>query len=762
MINIDIGYIHELDKLPRNEKVYKAALYYASMGELVVPQIGKAPQVKEADASGDPATIHRWFGPGGAYEGKNIGLVLQKCRALDLDRHGDKDGVKYINTPLDQIACPREATPGNGYHLIISNMNLKGKPDHGVDIRSRITTYPSEVDGVEYRWEVGGEPGKLNGSISLRLGGGVISSGGPGDAFSSKFDPLAPSSYINFHLEYIDPDCDYDTWLRIGMAIHANDTGDDSLGIWTNWSQRGSKFKDGECESKWATFSLDRLRPISLRWLIAEAKKNGCPPHEHDAIYYQSPGPTIRDLNEKYGLYNNKGKPYVVSTNERGEACFSSPGDLETILANRPVIINGKPVSAAKVWLASHERREVYDIGMWMPGDEPTNSLNTWTGLAISAVKCEDEEIQEWLDFCVQDICRGNRKYAEYLWDLLAKKIQQPLTLMGIALVISGGEGTGKGLLTGTIGSIIGPNHAKSVSSRDSLVGTFAGDVIANAIYVEAHEASWSGNHTESNRLKALMSETRLDWNGKFKPQWSQPNSMLIAITTNEAWAAPAGIDSRRFFVLKTSDKRPMDMEYWKKMAGLIGVNRATKRPNNPEYLGKIRHWLENRKIKSDLNRAMETEWLTQQRKETAIDSRDDLLLSWVRITFCVESAFGFNRPGGTPIPKVTVLEDDGQYVRTNNIATDYRDFVNKNARNRRAAYDDGTLYEMLDALGLKKKKVRKHRVMEMGKLLENSFSDTKISVLFVPPPDEIETNITKKFPLFAEGDTDEEDDGHS
>ncbi len=53
-------------------------------------------------------------------------------------------------------------------------------------------------------------------------------------------------------LSALDPDCDYDTWLRVGMALHA--AGAD----WTDWDSwsRGSssKYHAGHCERKWKTF----------------------------------------------------------------------------------------------------------------------------------------------------------------------------------------------------------------------------------------------------------------------------------------------------------------------------------------------------------------------------------------------------------------------------------------------------------------------------------------------------------------------------
>ena len=47
---------------------------------------------------------------------------------------------------------------------------------------------------------------------------------------------------------------DYDTWLKIGMALHS--AGDDSLlQDWIRWSAISGKFEPGICEAKWKTFN---------------------------------------------------------------------------------------------------------------------------------------------------------------------------------------------------------------------------------------------------------------------------------------------------------------------------------------------------------------------------------------------------------------------------------------------------------------------------------------------------------------------------
>ena len=53
-------------------------------------------------------------------------------------------------------------------------------------------------------------------------------------------------------LQYLNPaDLDYDSWLRIGMALKHEGY---PVEVWENWSKGEVRYHPGECEKKWATF----------------------------------------------------------------------------------------------------------------------------------------------------------------------------------------------------------------------------------------------------------------------------------------------------------------------------------------------------------------------------------------------------------------------------------------------------------------------------------------------------------------------------
>jgi hypothetical protein len=60
---------------------------------------------------------------------------------------------------------------------------------------------------------------------------------------------------IRAALRHLDPDCDYQDWLNIGMAIHhACNGGQAGFDAWDHWSAGGSLYRCGETAYRWNTF----------------------------------------------------------------------------------------------------------------------------------------------------------------------------------------------------------------------------------------------------------------------------------------------------------------------------------------------------------------------------------------------------------------------------------------------------------------------------------------------------------------------------
>lgn len=73
----------------------------------------------------------------------------------------------------------------------------------------------------------------------------------------------------------MDPDGDYDSWLKVGQVLHFEfDAADAGLEIWREWSRKSSGKYPGDhaLDAKWASFGRYRGSPLTGRWLLKHAK----------------------------------------------------------------------------------------------------------------------------------------------------------------------------------------------------------------------------------------------------------------------------------------------------------------------------------------------------------------------------------------------------------------------------------------------------------------------------------------------------------
>jgi RecA-family ATPase len=71
-------------------------------------------------------------------------------------------------------------------------------------------------------------------------------------------------------LSYLDPDMPYDQWLKTGMSLQGG-LGKAGRALWLAWSAQGQKYKPGEPEEKWDSFTRSGVGLGSLFHMAHEA-----------------------------------------------------------------------------------------------------------------------------------------------------------------------------------------------------------------------------------------------------------------------------------------------------------------------------------------------------------------------------------------------------------------------------------------------------------------------------------------------------------
>jgi hypothetical protein len=282
----------------------------------------------------------------------------------------------------------------------------------------------------------------------------------------------------------------------------------------------------------------------------------------------------IQALNQHLALLVFGGQTFIlkeyIDHNGRDDIQLMKTGDLRTLHANDRVIVTNllgksRDVTIIDAWLM-HRQRRTYQGIVFAPQGAESHFYNLFKGFAVKPAK---GDCGLYLEHIKNNICRGNPKNYEYLLNWMAHLIQRPHELPGVAIVLRGQQGTGKGVMVEEFGRLIEP-HYIALTSMEQLVGRFTGH-LKDRLLVYANEAMWGGNKSAEGALKAMITDENSSVEQKFKDTVRIQNVKRIIFSSNEDWAAPVAKDDRRFLVLDVSSDHKEDIAYF---AAIIGQMR--------------------------------------------------------------------------------------------------------------------------------------------------------------------------------------------
>lgn len=293
------------------------------------------------------------------------------------------------------------------------------------------------------------------------------------------------------------------------------------------------------------------------------------------------------------------------------ESALMRVATFKTLHGNR--YIGGKPMPD---WFLRHPERVTYRGVGHYPGQVPDGHLNLFGGFATTPMP---GDVTLFLDFVREVICGGRDLTFAYVLRWMAHLIQRPWELPEVALVLAGPEGIGKGTFVAPLAAIVGDEHVFIGTHAGQIGGKFNGHVDGKFV-VNANEAAWAGRRDEFNALKALITDRRISFEQKGLPARTGDNFARVILTTNEGWAIPAGVDSRRFCVADASPGRKGDFAYFERLNRWLANGGAAA----------LHYYLLNEVDISDWNPRIipQTAALRQQRWETL--KRRDPVAAWL------------------------------------------------------------------------------------------------------------------------------------
>jgi hypothetical protein len=562
-----------------------------------------------------------------ANSGRNIGVRLKADQLIiDVDpRNGGTPAFEELCAELeiDPLRFPKVTTGSGGAHYYMT------KPED-VPVRDSLECFPGVEykskgrqvvaagsvhpdTGALYVWDdahpriedgLPPAPEKLLKAIvrpqrSSGIGGGTMSQ----HQLSQALEQLDPTEFAQ-----------HDKWLQLMMSCH-HATNGDGRSEFIEWSTLDSQYaNDAEIIGRrWDSLAADKPEGVTVATLNKILR-------DHDAAGFQAPTidaaddfdedymaddfdfekptkPTVdeddglkagdgideesfswlQELNNKYTVVMEGGK-FVIVSMERHEDGFDRDVWVRTKATDFTLLHGNKRVTRdkealglnknasdtvplGKFWLEWPGRKDAKGIGFF-PNKERPGYINMWQGFAVEpSGRGTWKHLREMIH---EVLANGNDLIDEYIVNWCAFLFQHPEKRAESALVFKGGMGVGKGTLGNTLAKIIG-RHALAIQSPELIVGRFNAH-LQDTIFLFADEAVRPYDRIAESRLKALITEPRLSYEGKGRDVLQAQNFLHIMMASNEQWVIPAGLDDRRFLVSEANTKWQGRRDKWEKL----------------------------------------------------------------------------------------------------------------------------------------------------------------------------------------------------
>lgn len=399
-------------------------------------------------------------------------------------------------------------------------------------------------------------------------------------------------------LDYLSSD-DYHDWIKYGQALKA---GGYDFEVFANWS---SKYKDYDYDKalkKWDSFNASS---ITIATIVYDAMQKGFVKSGREINYDDFPdseepaaitGDVISEddefwikinqaidvLNRNHHFITEGGKSFILRTtvNFQGEEVISylrKDAFLDSY-ANKLFIVGfdakgfPKKETLGKLWFTSPRRSQYINGVFFQPAKEGIPSLplclNLWRGFAYPPVQSTDKTIIEQVnlirDLFLNVICNGIADYYLYFIKWVAWGFQNPEKQAGVAVVMRGEKGIGKGTVGKLLLRLWGV-HAMPLNSAKHLTGNFNAHLI-NKTFIFADEAFFAGDRSQENVLKGIVTEDYFTAEKKNIDAQKEINRLKILMSSNSDFVVPSGKDERRWFVLDVPSTKKGEWDYWDRL----------------------------------------------------------------------------------------------------------------------------------------------------------------------------------------------------
>ena len=318
-----------------------------------------------------------------------------------------------------------------------------------------------------------------------------------------------------------------------------------------------------EKEEKRVRQEAERIRKEKIKNVLENDKKSKLENREKGAKLFD-------DLSAKFELEHTKiinGSIYIKQVEDK--VVFMSRRDMKTsyehIQCGYDIV--GNPVSFIEKWMVNNKTINVKDTMNIYPDVEncPPNVFNLWRPFEMEKYNTPYQQHNDELKIILNHIlilCGNDKAMYDYFIGWISKMIQQPHIKLTCMVLISK-QGAGKGTLMKLFSKMLGKNKAYEPTNPSRDVWGNFNELMTDAFLVNINELEYNDAKKGDSQFKALITDPNITINPKGqKPIWVKSHHHFI-ITTNKENPIPIEKGNRRFVVVKSSDEKCKDADYF-------------------------------------------------------------------------------------------------------------------------------------------------------------------------------------------------------
>ena len=221
------------------------------------------------------------------------------------------------------------------------------------------------------------------------------------------------------------------------------------------------------------------------------------------------------------------------------------------------------------LWWSSSRRRSAKVLTS-SPMEKPrAGTLSTWVGYNVDPDRLShytDPKLCEpILDFFHSVIAGGDTESYEFLINWVSEMLKNPTPKKpGVALVLRGGEGVGKGTFSDILMDIIGLEHSVLIGDIEN-INTFNA-IIDRKLLITLDEAFFSGDRRTIKKIMGMITGSDIVVNEKNVRQYVTDNIARFLMLSNEHHIVHMANDARRYMVFDVPGTHKDDYKYWSQL----------------------------------------------------------------------------------------------------------------------------------------------------------------------------------------------------